>query len=134
MSRHSKPCRPGRLPRGLSFGLFVIGAGLVMLLVNLGRMDMEVLLNGWPALLILGGLIHLVDRGFLKIWGHLLITAGLILLAGWNGHAEQADRWWPLGLVWVGALVTVKALWKARQATIVDETANVCQDEPGRDA
>lgn len=134
MARASKTRPTGRFPRGLRFGLIVIAVGLFGLFVNLGRLTEEDLWTWWPSFFVLTGLLHLLDYGLLKIWGHVQVVGGLILLAGFTGYDLQAETWWPLGLVWVGLIVVLKSLLPRIGAPRLEEPVNVCHDEPGREA
>ena len=134
MARTPKTRPIGRFPRGLRFGLIVTALGIFGLLVNLGRLPEEELWTWWPSFFVLTGLLHLLDFGALKVWGHVQIAGGLILLAGFTGYDQQAETWWPLGLVWIGLIVVLKAVIPRTSAPCLEEPVNVCHDEPGREA
>ncbi len=110
MSRKHCNRQPQRIPGPVVFGLFLMGFGVVVLMHNLGVLGFEAMWRLWPAVFILGGLIKLVNRGILSVGAHVELTIGSILLAGFNGYAPEAERFWPLGLVWVGLVVLVKAM------------------------
>jgi len=114
--------------------LIVTALGIFGLLVNLGRLPEEELWTWWPSFFVLTGLLHLLDFGALKVWGHVQIAGGLILLAGFTGYDQQAETWWPLGLVWIGLIVVLKAVIPRTSAPCLEEPVNVCHDEPGREA
>lgn len=134
MARTCKTPPAGRFPRGLRFGLIVIALGLFGLVINLSPVPVDELWTWAPALLVLTGLLHLLDRGLLKVWGHVQITVGTLLLVAFRGHDLLAERWWPLALVWVGIVVVLKAILPRRTAPVLEEPVSVCHDEPGREA
>jgi hypothetical protein len=103
--RRSRP----RLSGGAFFGLILIVLGLVFLLDNLRVIYAEDALNLWPCALIALGLLRLWSRGFLSVWGQLLVAGGVLCLAGvfWNEAAIEV--WWPVLVVWAGLFVALKA-------------------------
>ena len=95
----------------LVLGLGIIAVGLIMVLDNLHIYDAWRLLNWWPAFLVAFGIAHLVRDGILGTGGHIwlgLAVAGFIQQFGPWGLLE---RWWPIFLVWGGAIVSLRALF-----------------------
>ncbi len=103
---------PGRLftPK-LVLGLTVIAVGLILLVDSLHWMDAWHLLTWWPLALAAFGLARLAQDGPLSLRGHVwlgLSVAGFISQFGPWGLLE---RWWPIFLVWGGAIVSLRVLF-----------------------
>lgn len=109
-----QPRQPNRIPTGVVFGLVLAGIGGLALVHNLGYLEVEDLFRLWPGFLLFMGMVSLINHGPLKVGGHVLIVIGLFLMAGFNNYAPEAERFWPLGIVWVGLVMTLKALLRPR--------------------
>lgn len=126
MSR-TKELGPGRRAAGrVLLGLCVIAAGAALLLNNLGLLQVEIGYRLWPLILVALGLAKLVEKGALSGGGHWLILLGLFLLAGFLEREDLIERWWPLAIVWMGGLISARALLAARPK------APPCEDQPER--
>jgi hypothetical protein len=92
-------------------GLILIVLGSAFLLDNFRAIYVEDVLNLWPCALIALGLLRLWNRGFLSVWGQLLVAGGVLCLIGvvWNEAAIEA--WWPILVVWAGIFITIKAFF-----------------------
>lgn len=110
MSRRSFQRQPKRIPGPVVFGLLLMSIGAVVLLHNLGVLSIEATWRLWPAVFLFSGLIKLVNNGVLSVGAHVELALGTILLAGFNNYAPEAEKFWPLALVWVGLVVLVKAM------------------------
>ena len=88
----------------------LMGIGAIALLHNVEVLNIEATWRLWPAIFLFTGLIKLVNKGFFSVNAHIQLALGTILLAGFNGYAPEAERYWPLGLVWVGTVLLVRAL------------------------
>ncbi len=118
---------PGRRAAGrVMLGLCVIAAGAALLLNNLGVLHVEIGYRLWPLILVALGLAKLVEKGVLSGGGHWLILVGLFLLAGFLEREDLIERWWPLAIVWMGGLISARALLTARPQ------APPCEDQPQR--
>jgi hypothetical protein len=118
---------PGRRAAGrVLLGLCVIAAGGALLLSNLGLLPFEVSYRLWPLILVALGLAKLVEKGALAGGGHWLILLGLFLLAGFLEREDLIERWWPLVVIWIGLLISARALVASRPKP------PVCEDQPER--
>lgn len=110
-----------RKPRSLFFPLLLIATGLLIFLVNVGRIEgtlWDNLLKFWPIILIVGGLDGLYKRdGWV---GPLVVLGfGVVILLGNIGVIEQNGfnlllRLWPVLLVAIGldiAFGNRRTLW-----------------------
>jgi hypothetical protein len=91
-------------------GISAIVAGTALLLVNLNMVPSVDVFRWWPLLLLALAAGRFLDRGF--IWGtggHVLLWVGILGLLGETGHDEMIHRWWPLILVYFGALVAIRS-------------------------
>lgn len=94
----------------LVLGFVVIALGAILLAENQGWYDAWKLLIWWPAALVAFGVARLVQGGPLSLKGHGWLAMGV---AGWLsqfGYETVLERWWPLGLVWLGLVLTLRAL------------------------
>lgn len=95
--------------KGLFFPILLVGLGVFLLLVNLGRVPgtiQENLILFWPVLLILAGLDGLWRRDGM-IWPLLLLGLGVLFLLGNLGYLSirplpLLSKIWPLLLVAIG--------------------------------
>lgn len=92
-------------------GLVIVGFGLLLTADNLDYVEAGNIIRYWPLILVAFGLAKLLqsDTTSGRLFGVLLIVAG-----GWT-TAEEAfgvsldfDRWWPLALVVLGALIIAR--------------------------
>lgn len=134
MSRRSSQRQPKRIPGPVVFGLFLMGIGAVALAHNLGLLGFEAMWRLWPALFIFGGLVGLVNDGPLSTGAHVKLAAGTVLLAGFNDYAPEAERFWPLALVWVGLVLLLKALRPKPLPEPLPPTDSVPQDDASRNS
>lgn len=102
------------VPPGVVAGLIIMGLGGAFMLHNLRILHVEDTLRYWPVGLILMGVVSLLNKGLLKVGGHVLIVLGSVLLAGFLGYEDQVERFWPLGLVYLGTLMILRALFTPR--------------------
>lgn len=114
------PASNRRFAPKLVVGLLMIFAGIALALENSGLLSMNVWHIFWPGALILFGLAALWAKGPLHFGGHVLIFFGVAFLLGSLGYEHIPDRWWPLGLVWGGVVVILRAL--------IPSTPKTCQD------
>ena len=122
-----KDIPPGRRAAGrVMLGLCVIAAGAALLLSNLGLLHFDVSYRLWPLILVALGLAKLVEKGALCGGGHWLILLGLFLLAGFAEREDLIERWWPMAVIWIGLLISARALASSRPKP------PVCEDQPER--
>ena len=121
MSRHWE-CERGRFASKVVLGAGLMALGVALMLHNLGIVDGDYTLRFWPCLLIAFGLSKLWSRGLLAPGGHALILAGGFLQVSFlRKEGWLALKWWPVALVYLGALLVLKALLRARPC---------CEDRP----
>ena len=107
----SRPTPLADLAPRLVLGLVVIALGAILLLENLGLYSAWRLLDWWPAALVAFGLSRLVQGGPLSLRGHVWLALGAAGFVTQFGPWGLLERWWPLALVWVGLVVTLRALF-----------------------
>lgn len=110
-------------PRSLFFPLLLIVVGLLIFLINIGKVEgstWDNLLTYWPVILILGGLDGLYKRdGW--VGPLVLLGFGTILLLGNLGYLGEDGftlllRFWPVLLVAIGldiAFGSRKSVWSS---------------------
>ena len=110
-------------PRSLFFPLLLIVVGLLIFLINMGKVEgstWDNLLTYWPVILILGGLDGLYKRdGW--VGPLVLLGFGTILLLGNLGYLGEDGftlllRFWPVLLVAIGldiAFGSRKSVWSS---------------------
>src|SRR5690242_16102496 len=101
--------RPRRR-RHLGTGVFLILLGLLLALDQWHQAPFHGLGHHWPLILIALGVGRMVDRGVLHAGSHLLILIGLYFELQNNGQHDWIYQAWPLGLVWIGLIMTLRAL------------------------
>lgn len=114
------PSTDRRFMTRLVVGLLLILAGLALLLENSGLLPISVWQLFLPTALILFGLSSLWAKGPLHVGGHILLFFGTAFLLGALGYGDIPDRWWPLGLVWCGVVIVLRALKPAPPSTCQD--------------
>ncbi len=101
----------GRRPRRhLGTGVFLILLGLILALTQWQGGPIHDIGRHWPLILIAFGVSRMVDRGLLHPFAHAAILVGLYFELDALGGYGWIHRAWPLGLVWVGLILTVRAL------------------------
>lgn len=101
--------RRRRGPR-LGTGLFLIALGLILAADQARLFPFHRAAGLWPLILIALGLSRMVDRGLLSPGAHALLAVGLVFELKAFGYGEQVRHFWPLGVVWVGLILTLRAL------------------------
>lgn len=115
--------KKAKLIRRVIFGLAVIAFGACLLLHNLAILDIDLSLRWWPMLLVVLGISGLITKHPLHVGSHWLILLGAALQMSFLHDVWWNWRWWPLGLVWIGLVMTARAIWMARQNTAICEDA-----------
>lgn len=120
------PHRPSHpFTAALVAGLVCIALGIALLLDRMHAVSLDQTLRFWPLVLVLAGIQKLVSRGFLgSTGGHVLILVGLGLQAAFLEHWAWVDNGWPVAVIWVGLIITLRALRPAKPQP-------VCQDDEG---
>lgn len=117
-----------RITPRMVLGLFVILAGVVFTLDNLGRLHAEDWLRYWPVILIAVGVAKVFERstGGAKLWGGLWIVAGAWLLL-YELEITDFDplQLWPLLLVLVGLSLIFGAFRPGRRRLAGDSSSAV---------
>lgn len=94
----------------LGTGLFLIALGVLLALDQWHGSPFHRTSALWPLILIALGLSRMVDRGFLSWGAHALMVTGVAFELQALGHEVWVHRLWPLGVVWVGIIITLRAL------------------------
>lgn len=130
-----RPTQDSRFTRKLVIGILCMALGGVFLLHNLNIADVHQTLRFWPMALVLLGLERILSRGFLRATGgHVLILLGLALQLDALEKIYLLEKWWPLGIVWIGLVFTLRAVWsQIRPAAPSTQTGDpFCQDSNER--
>lgn len=115
MNEHP-PSRPARYGFALVAGIGLILAGSALALENAGLPVPSWFFRLWPLLLALLGLAKLA-RQPLHRGGHFLIFLGLFFLGLQFEPVKTLRYAAPLGLLWLGVLITLKALRPPARST-----------------
>jgi len=130
---HDRPDRDSRFTTKLVIGILFMAFGAAFLLNNLGILDADRSLRFWPLALVVLGLERILSRGFLRATGgHALVLVGLGLLLGFLGKDWFLETWWPLAVVWMGLILTLRALWPSPKPDPTQAPAPFCQDSKER--
>ena len=106
----STPDRPPLPTVKLVFGLLVVALGIILLGEQLQWFEAWQVLAWWPRALAALGLARLVQDGPLALRGHVLLAFAAAGFVQQFGPWGLLERWWPIGLVWAGIVVTLRAL------------------------
>lgn len=99
--------------KGLAWGLFFIGLGVVMLLSQLGWLDGDVWRHTWPFWPAIFGIGHLVQGRSAKSIGDgvfMLLISGYLYVSNEGLYGLGWSRSWPLVLVALGVAELVKVI------------------------
>jgi hypothetical protein len=101
------------IPGRLVFGLAMVALGALWTLDEMGGLDASVYTSWWPVLPLAWGLMVVFGVGTSRrpLLGGIWLIVGVVGLLdklGWNGPSVWAL--WPLILVYVGIVVTIRAL------------------------
>lgn len=104
--------RPGGRDRKrrLGTGIFFILLGVLLALDQWRQIPFHDTARHWPLILIAFGAGRMVDRGPFATGPHAAILIGLYFELGVLGHHAWASQAWPLGLVWIGLVITLRSL------------------------
>jgi hypothetical protein len=103
----------------LLLGALILGAGVVLLLDQQGTLSADRVFNYfWPAVLILGGLVTLIDsraRGSRGIWGFIMLAWGILLLLSDLGIGHfRFESVWPIVIIGIGVSMIYQAVGSRR--------------------
>lgn len=130
---HPKPIRESRFTTKLVIGILFMAFGAAFLLHNLNILDADLSLRFWPLALVALGLERIYTRGFLRATGgHILVLVGCGLLLGFLEKEYLLEKWWPLGIVWMGLILTLRAVWPKPKPEAVEAPEPFCQDSNER--
>lgn len=115
------PPKPFRLAP-VAFGVALVLLGLLLLAERTAPEMAHRVAHWWPLLLSLVALGRLADRGPFHLGGHVLMGLSLILLAASFQRMDLVDRYWPLGVIWLGLVVTGRAFAPRRARAGSDST------------
>ena len=104
--------------RGLLFGIFVVIAGVTLLLDQLNIIDANHVFRFWPLILIAFGVSTLLTcRGSgRRFWGGFLVLAGTALQLQELGYQRmRIETLWPVFIIGVGVLLVIQAFSKGGQ-------------------
>jgi hypothetical protein len=101
--------------RGLIFGIFVVIAGVTLLLDQMNLIDANRVFRFWPLLLIVWGVSTLLScqGSGRRFWGGFLILAGIALQLQELGFQRiRMETLWPVFIIAVGVLLVIQAFGK----------------------
>lgn len=114
---------------GIVFPLFIVAAGTIFLLKQLGVPFAARFLDFfWPAILLYFGLASLFFRAIAgRFWGALMTLGGVLLLLNQFGYHVNFAIFWPLALIFWGLWLLAMALggnpdWKMRWAKDIGDS------------
>lgn len=108
-----------RLLPSILLGLVFMAFGMLLLLHNMDILAIGRSLRFWPTItLIPWSLERFFSKGILEsLGGHLILLAGVTAQTLCLGHTDHFLRWWPVGLLWIGLVITLKALYGQNKTT-----------------
>lgn len=130
---HERTIRDSRFTKKLVVGLLFLAFGGAFLLHNMGILESDQILCYSPLALVALGLERILSRGFLRATGgHVMVLLGTALTLGFLEKDYLLEKWWPLAIVWVGLILTLRALWPARKPEPTQSSDSFCQDSNER--
>jgi hypothetical protein len=130
---HERTIRDSRFTKKLVIGLLFMAFGAAFLLHNMGILESDQILCYAPLALVALGLERILSRGFLRATGgHILVILGVVLTLGFLEKEYLIEKWWPLAIVWVGLILTLRALWPAPKPQPSCDNDTFCQDSNER--
>lgn len=103
--------RAGRRFRGgLAWGVVLIVIGVLLALDHWGLLSFDLSFRQWPLLLILLAAVGFAEHGLLRLGTHALLLLGLAFELRHLHYGWLVRQWWPLGLVWCGIVITLRAV------------------------
>jgi Cell wall-active antibiotics response 4TMS YvqF/Domain of unknown function (DUF5668) len=99
----------------LLLGALILGAGVVLLLDQQGILSADRVFNYfWPAVLILGGLVTVIDsrgRGGRGLWGFFMLGWGILLVLSNLGIGHfRFESIWPIAVIGIGIAMIYQAV------------------------
>jgi hypothetical protein len=126
--------KPHRLQRHatrrITFGLGVIGIGVLALLDNLGVFGMPLLRTFWPLILVLFGVSHLVaprHRGSWLVGVVLVVIGGVMTAHNLDLLHFRARDWWPVLVIAAGASILMRGLFPHRHRERCGDTPSTLE-------
>ncbi|HXC17807.1 MAG TPA: hypothetical protein VNV60_10240 [Holophagaceae bacterium] len=94
----------------LGVGIALIGFGALLAFDQWRTGSLHHLSSHWPLLLLIPALIAMIERSWLHIGAHFTVLAAVGLELHQLGHDAILQSWWPLGIVWIGLVLTLRSL------------------------
>lgn len=112
----------------LLLGALIMGAGVILLLDQQGILSADRVFNYfWPAVLITGGIVTVVDcrgKGGRGLWGFIMLGWGTLLLLSNLGIGHfRFESVWPLAIIGVG----IAMIYQATGSRVGPDGANRAQ-------
>lgn len=104
-------------PRIPFSGIMLIVFGALFLADQMGAISFGVTFSKWwPILLVVGGVLHLVERPNIVFLPLVLIGVGVALLLSNLGYIHVDDLWrlWPILIIAVGLKIVLGGAQKSR--------------------
>ena len=109
-SPNNNPRNQRRAGARLGVGIALIGLGALLALDQWHTGTFHHLSTHWPLLLLIPALIAMIERSWLHIGAHLTALAAIGLELHQLGHDAMLQAWWPLGIVWIGLVLTLRSV------------------------
>lgn len=106
----------------VAFGVALVLLGFLLLAERTAPEAARRIAHWWPLLLSLVALGRMVDRGPFHLGAHILMGLSFVLLAASFQRMDLVDRYWPLGVIWLGLVITGCAFAPRRACPDSDST------------
>lgn len=113
MNADTPELRPATRPKkghGLFTGLLIITVGLALLADRMGYGSFPHFARQWPLLLIAMGAYKLWSRGPLSLGAQAILFTGVYFELRHLGYYLTSSFWWPSLVIWIGLMLTLRAL------------------------
>ena len=110
-------CSNNKTTSALLGGAFLIGIGVLLLLMQIGVLPAH-LISFWAVILIAVGLFTGLQSDGLgtRLWGGFWVVFGVLLELDYIGYARvRWDTLWPVILIAIGVLLVVRAFERPRE-------------------
>ncbi len=112
-------CRRG--PRGgIVTGISIVLVGVVLLLAQVGLINLHLIWRYWPLFLVVIGTTKLFEATAIsqRVWGGMLAFIGVLLLAHYLGHFRYGiDQLWPLFVIGGGLSLVFQNYWPGQKGS-----------------
>jgi len=116
------PRTPRKLAQKITFGVLIMGVGVLFFLHNFHLMNIDAVFRYWPLLFAVLALGDFIGNGILSMKGHtlVLLTIGLELMS--LERYDLLQKGWPLAVVYLGIIITLRALFPEERKRFCHDT------------